>query len=53
MNDFLIIDAGDIAVFINNMMVGIETKKEHNNIMEEILRKVAGNNLFVKPEKYM
>jgi len=32
-------------------MVGIETEKEHNNIVEEVLRRIAENDLFVKLKK--
>ena len=42
------IEVGDIVVFINNVIVRIETKEGHNNIIEEVLRKMAENNLFVK-----
>ena len=45
------IELGDIVVFINNVMVRIETKEGHDNIVEEVLRKIAENDLFVKPEK--
>jgi len=53
MNDLLrdIIEAEDIAVFIDNMMVGTETEKEHNDIVEKVLRRIAENDLFMKPEK--
>ena len=47
------IEVGDIVVFINNVIVRIETKEGHNNIVEEVLRKMAENDLFVKSEKYM
>ena len=57
MNDLLrdMTEARDVVnvVFINNVMVGIETEKEHDDIVEEVLRRMAENNLFVKPEKYM
>jgi len=55
MNDLLrdIIEAEDIAVFIDNMMVGTETEKEHNDIVEKVLRRIAENDLFMKPEKCM
>ena len=55
MNDLLrnIIEVGDIVVFINDVIVRIETKEGHNNIVEEVLRKMAENDLFVKSEKYM
>ena len=50
MNDLLrnMIEVGDIVVFINDVIVRIEIKEEHNNIIEEVLRKMAENNLFVK-----
>jgi len=55
MNDLLrdIIEIEDMAVFINNIMVGTETEKEYNEIVEEVLRRMAENDLFVKPEKCM
>ena len=52
-NDLLrnIIEIGDVVMFIDNIMVETETKEEHNNIIEEMLRKMIENNLFVKLEK--
>jgi len=52
-NDLLrdMIEAGDIAVFIDDIIVRMKTKKEHDDIVEEVLRRIAENNLFVKPEK--
>ena len=47
------IEAGNIAVFINNVMVRIETEEGHDDIVEKVLRKIAENDLFVKPEKYV
>jgi len=53
MNNLLrnIIETKDVVVFIDDVMVGIEIEKRHDNIVEEVLRKMAENNLFVKPEK--
>ena len=53
MNNLLrnIIDVGDIIAFIDDVIVEMETKKGYNKIVEEVLRKMAGNNLFVKLEK--
>jgi len=48
-----IIEVGDVAVFIDDVMVETETEEGHENIMEEVLRKIAENHLFVKPEKYV
>jgi len=42
-----------IAVFIDNVMVATETEEGHNEIVEEVLRRLEENNLFVKPEKYV
>ena len=47
------IEAGNILVFINDIMVEIETKERHNNIIEEVLKRMVENNLFVKLEKYV
>jgi len=33
------------------MLVGTETKKRHNEIMEEILRRLEENDLYIKLEK--
>ena len=43
------IEAGDITVFIDDVMVGKKTEKEHD--VEKVLRKMVENNLFVRPEK--
>jgi len=53
MNDLLrdMIEKGEIAVFIDDVMIATETEKEHDEIIEEVLRKMEENDLFVKPEK--
>ena len=52
MNDLFrdMIKAEDMVAFIGNIMVGTETEEEYNEIMEELLRRMVENNLFVKPE---
>ena len=47
------IEIGDVVAFINDVMVETETEERHNNIVEEVLRRMVENNLFVKPEKYV
>ena len=42
-----------VAVFIDNVMIATEIEEGHNEIVEEVLRRLEENNLFVKPEKYM
>ena len=53
MNDLLrdIIEKGEIVVFIDDVMIATETEKEHDEIIEEVLRKMEENDLFVKPKK--
>ena len=40
-----------VAVFIDDVIIATETKEEHNEIVEEVLRRLEENDLFVKPEK--
>jgi len=53
MNNILrdLIDTGDVVVFMDDMLVGIENKKKHNKVVEKILRRMEANNLYLKPEK--
>ena len=46
-----LINKGKVTTFVNNVLVRTETKKEHNKIVKEILRRLEENNLYVKPEK--
>jgi len=40
-------------VYIIDILVGTETKEEHNEIVKEILKKLKENNLYVKLKKYV
>jgi len=42
-NDLLrdMIEVGDVAAFIGNMIVEIETENKHNNIVKEVLKRMA------------
>jgi len=53
MNDILrdLIDTGDVAAFMNNVLVGIEDEKKHNKIVEKVLKRIEKSDLYVKPEK--
>jgi len=54
-NDLLrnMIEAKDVAIFINDVIIKMETKKEYDDITKEMLRRIVENDLFVKLEKYM
>jgi len=43
-----LIEAEDITVFIDNVIIGMEIEEEYDDIIEEVLRKIVENNLFVK-----
>ena len=47
-----LINTGEVASFIDNIIVGIEEKKRHNEIVEEVVKILVENNLYVKSEKY-
>ena len=45
------INKGKVAAFVDNVLIGTETEKGHNKIVEEVLRRLEENNLYVKPEE--
>ena len=53
MNEILrdLINKGKVVAFVDDVLVGTETKKEHDEIVEEILRRLEENDLYIKPEK--
>jgi len=53
MNEILrdIINKGKVAAFVDDVLVGTETEKGHNEIVEEMLKKLEENDLYIKPEK--
>ena len=53
MNDVLrdLVVEEKVAVFIDNVMVATEMEEGYDEIVEEVLRRLEENNLFVKPEK--
>jgi len=55
MNEILrdLINKGKVAAFADDVLVGTETKERHDKIVEEILRRLEENDLYVKPKKYV
>ena len=55
MNDLLrdLVVEEKIAVFINDVIIATETEEGHDEIVEEVLRRLEENDLFVKLEKCM
>jgi len=46
-----LINERKVAVFVDNMLVGTEMEKGHDEIMEEILKRLEENDLYIKLEK--
>jgi len=55
MNEILrdLINKGKVTAFVDDILVGTETEKRHDEIVEEILKRLEENDLYIKPEKYM
>ena len=53
MNEILwdLINTGKVASFIDNMIIGTEGEEGYNELVEEVVRRLVENNLYVKPEK--
>ena len=53
MNEILrdMINERKVAAFVDNVLVGMETEEGHNEIVEEVLKRLKENNLYIKPEK--
>jgi len=53
MNDILrdLINTGEVAAFMDDILIGIEEEEKYDKIVEEVLRRKEENGLYVKPEK--
>jgi len=47
-----LINTGEVANFIDNIIVGIEEEVGHDEVVEEVVRRLVENDLYIKPEKY-
>ena len=54
MNDLFwdLINQGDTTTFIDDILVATNTEEGHDKLVEEVLRRLEENDLFVKPKKY-
>ena len=46
-----LINTGKVAVFIDDVIVGMETEEGHEELVAEVIKRLEENNLYVKPEK--
>jgi len=53
MNDLFqdLINQGDMATFIDDILVATNTEERYDELVEEVLKRLKENDLFVKPEK--
>ena len=47
-----LINTGKVANFIDNIIIRTEGKERHNEIVEEVVKRLTKNDLYVKLEKY-
>ena len=54
MNELLrdLINTGKMAVFIDDVIVGMEMEEGHDELIVEVVKRLEENDLYVTPEKY-
>ena len=45
------INTGKVAAFIDDVIVEMDMKEGHDEIVTDVIRRLEENNLYVKPEK--
>ena len=45
------INTGKVASFINDIIVKTEEEKEHDEVVEKVVKRLAKNDLYIKLEK--
>ena len=46
-----LINTGKVVSFIDNVIIEMEEKEDHNEIVEDIVKRLAENDLYMKLEK--
>ena len=46
-----LINTREVASFLDNVIVGIEEEKGYDEVVEEVVKMLAENDLYIKPEK--
>jgi len=47
-----LINTDKVASFINHVIIGTEMEEGHDELVEEVVKRLVGNDLYVKLEKY-
>jgi len=45
-----LINTGEVVSFIKNIIVGMDGEEEHDEVVEEVVKRLVENDLYVKPE---
>ena len=45
------INTGKVAAFIDDVIIGTESKEGHNELVAEVIKRLEENVLYMKPEK--
>ena len=45
------INEGKVVAFVDDVLIGTEIEEGHDELVEEVLRRLEENDLYVKPEK--
>ena len=51
MNELLRDLIGKVAAFIVDVIIGMESEEEHDELVAEVIKSLEENNLYMKPEK--
>ena len=46
-----LINTGEVVSFIDDVIVEIKGEEKHDNVVKEVIKRLAENYLYVKPEK--
>ena len=46
-----LINTGKVAGFIDDVIINMKTEEEHDELVEEVVKRLAENNLYMKLEK--
>ena len=54
MNEILwnLINTGEVVSFIDDIIVGTEKEEGYNEVVEEVVKRLAESDLYVKPKNY-
>ena len=47
-----LINTGEVASFIDNIIVGTEQEEEHDEIVDKVVKRLTEKNLYMKLGKY-